>query len=194
MWSDFEHLFFVEREELPIAFARATAIVIEELATATSDQPVRKYARDGPAYTIKHSVDTLPDNLLPIGDSITKLNPQYGQGIAKACIDVVSLDRALRSGSQVVKPFLDLHKARIESLYRTTKTQDYAFPGTIVEEGETREFGARKRQVVRWLAQAGRKDPVVGTTLSDIAGLAEPPLTVLKPNVLARALYAHLML
>jgi 2-polyprenyl-6-methoxyphenol hydroxylase-like FAD-dependent oxidoreductase len=43
----------------------------------------------------KHAA-SLPSNFVALGDAIVRLNPVSGQGMAKAAVEVIALDGALR--------------------------------------------------------------------------------------------------
>ncbi|KAG8895307.1 hypothetical protein FRC00_007625, partial [Tulasnella sp. 408] len=64
----------------------------------------------------------LPPNFVAIGDAIMKLNPIYGQGTTKACIDVTTLDATLRRIPSTLplpnasKPFFNREAARVQGL------------------------------------------------------------------------------
>ncbi|KAG8913742.1 hypothetical protein FRC01_004408, partial [Tulasnella sp. 417] len=59
--------------------------------------PFHADANVGPLSWVRwHLAKDLPPNFVAIGDATMKLNPIYGQGIAKACIDITTLDAVLR--------------------------------------------------------------------------------------------------
>ncbi|KAG9047420.1 hypothetical protein FS837_002276 [Tulasnella sp. UAMH 9824] len=89
--------------------------------------PFHAEAKVGPLNWIRwHLAKNLPPNFVAIGDAIMKLNPVYGQGITKACIDVTTLDAVLRRIPStlplpdVSRPFFNREAPRVQGIWRVT--------------------------------------------------------------------------
>ncbi|KAM0791043.1 hypothetical protein ACM66B_004339 [Microbotryomycetes sp. NB124-2] len=114
---------------------------------------VRSKVAIGLCYRVTYRARDMPVNLVPLGDTILRVNPIFGQGCAKSVVDALTLDRVLRhqdghafDGSFVAK-FLDLHYKRTDPLWETTRVHDYAHPETTPCAGQTREWATRTLHV-----------------------------------------------
>jgi hypothetical protein len=114
----------------------------------------------------------LPNNLVCVGDSRCRVNPTYGQGIAKASIGAIALDATLRKHSHGQTLDADFNHqyflregARVNGFYEFTKREDYGYPGTEVEEGEDASLGKFDRWYMDWLVKACHTDAKLGSTL-----------------------------
>lgn len=110
----------------------------------------------------------LPRNWLPVGDTTMILNPIYGHGVFKACVDVTTLDSVLRStssaswkGSHLPTMFFKRQLPRIRSLWEISRANDYGWPTTIPVAGEALTHHAWLRKYVRSCIRIARDDPAV---------------------------------
>lgn len=96
----------------------------------------------------------MPRNLLPLGDSILRVNPSkffidvqvssrlivssvFGQGCTKSVIEILTLDNTLRQFSgkstskSMVDYYLDLRYARTDAFWEDTRLQDVRVPAQM---------------------------------------------------------------
>jgi hypothetical protein len=124
------------------------------------DAPVYKQAMKlSDMHYVKYHehVAVLPNNFVALGDAHLRLNPVFGQGMAKTAVEVTILDSVLRriarpspsaaaSTGLIVSPsfFKSLH-ARVGGTWKTTKFGDYANDCCEPASGETLAVGAGMR-------------------------------------------------
>ncbi|KAG8913450.1 hypothetical protein FRC01_004544 [Tulasnella sp. 417] len=132
--------------------------------------PFYAEAKVGPLNWIKwHLAKDLPPNFVAIGDAIMKLNPIYGQGIAKASIDITTLDAILRRIPpisplpNISKQFFKHEASRVRGLWDGTKANDYGWPTTIPSEGEDLSHNA----FMRWWGRPHYPFNLVGRYYDD---------------------------
>jgi hypothetical protein len=132
---------------------------------------------------------SLPLNFVALADSLTRLNPALGQGMAKAMVDVTTLDAVLRaSATSAIGPtFFKKLAARTSSIWMSTKTSDYAHDSCEPVSGETREFGARQRRFNGCIGKrvlAGDQDILL--RMMGVRSWVLPPTDMLAPSVLLK--------
>ncbi|KAG8971214.1 hypothetical protein FRC05_011408 [Tulasnella sp. 425] len=144
--------------------------------------------RLGQFYHLRYDLSKrLPQNFVPIGDAVMKLNPVYGQGGTKACMDVCSLDGVLRRsrrGNQPTQPvpknitsaFLKKHAPRAIGIMDFNKALDYPWGNTSIHfPGDTPSQGAT---LLSWWKQVAvamsYSDTVYGMVQEVLQGVAPP--------------------
>jgi 2-polyprenyl-6-methoxyphenol hydroxylase-like FAD-dependent oxidoreductase len=142
-------------------------------------------------YWIKYNKHTssLPANFVAISDARMKVNPVWGQGMAKATVDVTTLDAVLRAStdSAVGPAFFKKAAARTTRVWKGNKIADYGSDACEPALGETRELGARQRRfnaAVGKRALAGDKD--IQRRLTGLRAWVYPHTDMLAPSVLAK--------
>ncbi|KAG9047422.1 hypothetical protein FS837_002278 [Tulasnella sp. UAMH 9824] len=152
--------------------------------------PFHAEAKVGPLNWIRwHQAKDLPPNFVAIGDAIMKLNPIYGQGITKACIDVTTLDATLRRTPSnlplpdVSKPFFKREAARVQGLWDGTKANDYGFPNTVPAEGEDLSYNAFMRKWGRECLILGREDLAIYSTWWHVTMMIAPGTDLFSPRI-----------
>jgi 2-polyprenyl-6-methoxyphenol hydroxylase-like FAD-dependent oxidoreductase len=128
----------------------------------------------------------LPDRLLVMGDAVCSFNPVYGQGMSVSALEAMALREHLRRGVPPSPgPFLaDIAKV-IDVPWEISAGGDLDFPG--VEGRRTLKVKVGNAYMAR-LQYAATKDPKVTEGFMRVAGLIDPPQTLMKPAMLARVL------
>ncbi|KAF9061790.1 hypothetical protein BDP27DRAFT_1428557 [Rhodocollybia butyracea] len=109
----------------------------------------------GSTYIRYHKTVNLPNNFAALGDSVSSVDPVYGQGCTKVMLGAVALHTALSTGlvpgSKELPPgfgqrFFKEHYDKTDIFWQTTRLIDYGIPCTEPLPGEDLESG----QLVRW--------------------------------------------
>ena len=134
-------------------------------------------------------LDRLPDGLLVLGDAVASFNPVYGQGMSVAAIEALTLRRHLESGTQPSprRWFRDLARV-VDVPWDRASGGDLAFPG--VPGRRTPKVRFMNAYLDRLLAGAAHDDRLSRGFIR-VAGLVDPPHTLLRPHVAARVLRSH---
>ncbi|KAG8899367.1 hypothetical protein FRC00_001523 [Tulasnella sp. 408] len=156
--------------------------------------PFHAEARVGPLNWIRwHQAKNLPPNFVAVGDAVMKLNPIYGQGITKACIDVTTLDAIFRRIpsslplTNVSKPFFDREAPRGTNSDRDgTKANDYGFSTTVTVEGEDLSHNAFMRTWGRECLILGREDPSIYSKWWDVTMMIAPGTDLFSPRIVIK--------
>ncbi|KAK4052590.1 hypothetical protein OIO90_004218 [Microbotryomycetes sp. JL221] len=136
-----------------------------------AEPAVRSKVAIGLCYRVTYNADDMPANLIPLGDTILRVNPIFGQGCSKSVADALTLDRVLRENDvhggrplshSFVARFLDLHYKRTDPLWHSTRAHDYTHDATTPCQGETRDWGRARRVLTSWTTRAGCQDADVG--------------------------------
>jgi 2-polyprenyl-6-methoxyphenol hydroxylase-like FAD-dependent oxidoreductase len=135
-------------------------------------------------------MNRFPLGVLVLGDAASSFNPMYGQGISFACLQAVELDK-------IIDQNIDEHKLAKTYFKRTLKIknkiwqmstgEDFRFSETI----GTRPFGIRLiNKYVSWVHKATISDEVVCEAFLKVMGLIDPPIKLLRPQIVWRILRA----
>ncbi|KAG9029738.1 hypothetical protein FRB95_004940 [Tulasnella sp. JGI-2019a] len=151
-------------------------------------------------YIPYHDAKRLPSNWVAVGDAVMRLNPVYGQGCTKAMIDVTSLDNILRTvpsqrkilPKDFSKRFFNKRAPRVQGLWDGTKDTDYAFPATVVAEGDTRKTGAFGRNLGRYILITGRTNLDVQSVFFNVNCCLSPATDLFSPLILAKITWTWL--
>ncbi len=169
-------------------FARTVrpSIVAERLAEGDVVQP--PVAIHFPASTRRRveRLKRLPAGFGLVGDAVCSFNPIYGQGITVAALEALALGRHLERGGEPRALELAREIAGVaDSPWQMAAGADLAFPGVPGH----RPLPARlaNRYLPRLHAVA-EYDPVVSTAFVRVAGLVDPPETLMTPRIMGRVL------
>ena len=127
-----------------------------------------------------------PDGLLVMGDAVSTFNPIYGQGMSVVALQGLALRRHLAQ-PRTPRPLEFMREVGrvVDVPWGMAAGGDLSFPGV---EGrrtlKTRMLGA----YVARLQAGAERDARLGRAFLRVAGLVDPPQTLLRPNVVARAL------
>jgi hypothetical protein len=129
-----------------------------------------------------------PHGLLVLGDAIASFNPIYGQGMSVAAIGALTLRRHLDSGAEPNprRWFRDLaHVA--DAPWDMATGGDLAFPD--VPGRRTPKVRLLNAYLDRLLAAAAYDDDLARSFIR-VAGLVDPPQTLLRPPIAVHVLKA----
>ncbi|MFI9450199.1 FAD-dependent oxidoreductase [Amycolatopsis sp. NPDC052450] len=131
------------------------------------------------------SLSRFPDGLLLIGDALCSFNPVYGQGMSVASIEALTLREHLRKGGVRPGSFLtDLAKV-IDAPWDISAGGDLNFPR--VQGRRTLKVRMGNAYMSR-LQYAATKDAGVAGAFMRVAGLIDPPETLMRPSMVRRVL------
>ena len=127
-----------------------------------------------------------PDRLLVMGDAACSFNPVYGQGMSVAAIEAVTLRGHLRLGAPPapLRFLADVAKV-IDTPWDISAGGDLDFPG--VEGRRTLKVRMGNAYMAR-LQYAATKDPAITDGFMRVAGLIDPPESLMRPGMLLRVL------
>jgi 2-polyprenyl-6-methoxyphenol hydroxylase-like FAD-dependent oxidoreductase len=128
--------------------------------------------------------DRLPAGFLVIGDAVCSFNPVYGQGMSVAALEAVSLRRHLGQGTepQPRRWFRDVGRL-IDVPWEMAAGGDLLFPG--VEGRRTLKIRMVHAAIAR-LHAAAADDAHVANAFVRVAGLVDPPQSLLRPGIARR--------
>ncbi|MGA8713614.1 MAG: hypothetical protein WB647_11405 [Roseiarcus sp.] len=172
-----------------IAFARTLRkpTIYEAIKTAKPLGDIVRY--NFPASVWRHfdRLDRFPGGLIPLGDSVCRFNPVFGQGMSVAAIEAVTLGRLLGSRAARSDPLDGLAAEYLAGTQQcleapwATAISDFVYPQT---RGET-AGGFRKAAAIRGCAGPtgglGRRGPQAPFEVSNLlkphSALREPERT-----------------
>jgi 2-polyprenyl-6-methoxyphenol hydroxylase-like FAD-dependent oxidoreductase len=127
-----------------------------------------------------------PERLLVLGDAVCSFNPVYGQGMTVAALESLVLREHLRRGEPPVPQafFRDISKI-IDAPWDIAAGGDLAFPG--VEGKRTMQIKMGNAFMAK-LQSAATRDGSVTAAFMRVAGLIDPPQTLMRPAFALRVL------
>ena len=141
------------------------------------------------AASVRHRYEHLkrfPAGYLVVGDAISSFNPIYGQGMSVAALEAAELDAVLR------KPSLDLRRhffrraAKIvDGAWSISASNDLRMPEATGPRGIASTL---TNWYVSKLLAAGNRHATPARAFLKVSNLLSPPLTLVQPPVLWRAL------
>nr|GAT61414.1 predicted protein [Mycena chlorophos] len=153
----------------------------------------------GPLQNIAYQTlpaDTLPSNLIALGDASIYLNPVHGQGFGKAMINAIVLNTLLHS-TQAALPADFAHRYFVEAakctrgLWDATRLHDYGSLSCKPMDGETKDTGKFVRWIEKKMLSAAVYDAEVGSALWHIRQMLADDTLLLAPSILAKVLWAR---
>jgi 2-polyprenyl-6-methoxyphenol hydroxylase-like FAD-dependent oxidoreductase len=131
----------------------------------------------------------LPDGLLVVGDAFCSFNPIYAQGMTVAALHALALRECLSSGTQdLTRRFFRAAAKPTRVAWRMAVGGDLCLPEIAGTPSLlTRVFN---RYVDRVLA-AAEHDVVAFAQFVRVAWLVDPPLSLLRPSIVRRAVMAR---
>ncbi|MFG2293378.1 FAD-dependent oxidoreductase [Streptomyces sp. NPDC048603] len=128
----------------------------------------------------------LPERLLVLGDAVCSLNPSYSQGMTVAAMEVMALRTHLRRGTNPSAPAFmrDVGKIINRPWFLST-TRDVQYTGGKGLRTLTARLG---NAYVTRLHGAAQHDSAATDALIRVAGLSDPPTTLIRPRVVLAAL------
>ena len=130
---------------------------------------------------------TFPRGLLPIGDSICRFNPVYGQGMSVAALEARLLKQILSDQALKTDPldglattFFAKSLALIEGSWNMSAVPDMIYPETRGERPPDFESQLRYN---RALLQAAVRHASVQRTFTEVQQLLKPPSALQDPDI-----------
>jgi flavin-dependent dehydrogenase len=158
----------------------------KELRTTTLFDAIRGAKRLGeitrynlPASTWRRfdQLQTFPRGLIPVGDSVCRFNPVFGQGMTVAAQEAVALARLLESRARLADPldglgfvFLNEIQPLLGSPWATAVT-DFIYPQT---RGDRPPDFQRRMQYGAALTRLAAEDAEVHKLVFEVANLVKP--------------------
>jgi hypothetical protein len=133
-------------------------------------------------------LDRFPDGLLVTGDAVASFNPIYGQGMSVAALEALTLRRHLQRGIQPQprQVFRELTRV-VDVPWDIAVGADLAVPG--VQGRRTLKVRLVNAYIAR-LHAAAAHDAHLASAFVRVAGLIEPPQSLLRPSIAVRVLRA----
>ncbi len=152
-------------------------------------EPVDDPVRFRHPASIRHRYEAVrhwPLGLLVVGDAVCSFNPIYGQGMSVAALQALVLRHHLMLGRapEPEKFFREIGRI-VDVPWNMSTGSDLSFDG--VQGRRTLQMRLLNRYVARLHAQA-EHDADLGRTFIRVAGLVDPPRSLLAPRVAARVL------
>jgi 2-polyprenyl-6-methoxyphenol hydroxylase-like FAD-dependent oxidoreductase len=156
-----------------------TPTIYDAIKHAAPLGKIRRFAFMESVWRHFERLDALPRGLLPLGDSICRFNPVYGQGMSVAAKEACLLHRMLQARAGKEDPLAGLGEAflagcepLIEAPWKLSTVPDFVFPDTTgecpLDLDETLKFNAA-------LFRAAYRDPRVHETVFEVLHLVKPP-------------------
>ncbi|MDP8970069.1 MAG: hypothetical protein M3N52_06175 [Actinomycetota bacterium] len=131
-----------------------------------------------------------PDGLLVMGDAMCSFNPIYGQGMTVAALEAMALRRCLESGDHhLARRYFPAAAKAVDHAWKMATGADLALP--VVEGPRPLEVRLVNAYMRRLMAVAAH-DPLVATAFTRVAGMLDPPQSLLRPAVVLRVLSGRL--
>ena len=130
-------------------------------------------------------LNRLPTGFLVLGDGICSFNPVYGQGMTVAAMEAAALGKHLSQGAVRPLEFYQEIKPIIDVPWETSAGADLAFPG--VEGPRTLQVKLGNAYIGR-LHAAAQQDGRFTKAFFRVAGLVDPPQTLMRPGLVIGAL------
>ncbi|WP_405591023.1 FAD-dependent oxidoreductase [Streptomyces sp. NBC_01190] len=128
----------------------------------------------------------LPEGVVALGDSLCTFNPTYGQGMTVGAIEADLLREHLErhGGARTAQLQRRLGRA-VDVPWALSGGYDLAFPQA---EGRRTIATRMGNAYIPRLQRAAATDPVLSRAFLRVAGLVDPPSTLMRPEIVARAL------
>jgi 2-polyprenyl-6-methoxyphenol hydroxylase-like FAD-dependent oxidoreductase len=153
---------------------------------------VGEIARYGMPCSVRRAFDKLdsfPRGLIPIGDSVCRFTPIFGQGMsvaAQECCVLASLLESRLARSDPLEGLAESFLAEIQSLLETpwaNAMSDFIYPQT---RGERPPDFEKNFQYARALTRLAAEDPEIDKTPSEVRALLRPQSALHEPQLADR--------
>ncbi len=155
-------------------------------------KPLTEIARYSlPASVRRHfdRLDRFPRGLIPLGDSVCRFNPVFGQGMSVAAMEAAVLGRQLASRTDRADPFDGLaedYLAEIENCLEApwaTAVSDFVYPQT---RGERPPDFDKRLQYGMGIVRLAADDAEVHKLLAEVTHLLKPQSALREPELVSR--------
>ncbi|MBW4721824.1 FAD-dependent oxidoreductase [Saccharothrix obliqua] len=128
-----------------------------------------------------------PDRLLVMGDALCSFNPVYGQGMTAAALEAVELREHLRAGAPRPLEFLRAVARVIDVPWDMSAGGDLAYPQVTGRRSLKVRVGNAYMAKVQ---AAATGDGAITRAFMRVAGLVDPPGSMMRPGMVLRVLRA----
>ncbi|WP_037334027.1 FAD-dependent oxidoreductase [Saccharomonospora piscinae] len=156
--------------------------VIAEAEPLTEPVSFRFPASVRPRYD---TLTSFPDGFIVLGDAACSFNPVYGQGMTVAAMEALVLREHVRRGPLEPLAFQRAIAEVIDAPWGTAAAGDLAYPEVV---GHRPEEVLRMNDYMAKVMAAACQDPDVLTAFMRVAGLVDPPSTLMEPGLRDRVL------
>lgn len=129
----------------------------------------------------------LPERLFVLGDALCSFNPVYGQGMTVAAIEAEVLRGLLRRGMPSVRTWHTAAARAIGPAWDLATGSDLQDPRV---EGPRPAVGRVVNRYLGRLLEASTRDAALAALFLDVSSLLRPPQALLRPDRVARVLWA----
>jgi 2-polyprenyl-6-methoxyphenol hydroxylase-like FAD-dependent oxidoreductase len=126
-----------------------------------------------------------PERLLVLGDAACSFNPVYGQGMTVAALEALTLRGHLARGVPQAQAFFKDISAVIDVPWDISAGGDLSFP--VVEGRRTAKVRVGNAYMAK-LQSAAVHDGSITRTFMRVAGLVDPPQSLMSPGMVYRVL------
>jgi len=157
-------------------------------------KPVGEVARYKLPCSVRRRFERLeqfPRGVIPIGDSVCRFNPVFGQGMSVAAMEAVVLGKLLASRRDHADPldglaadYFSKIQACLESPWATAET-DFVYPQT---RGERPKDFAGRLQYGAALTRLMADDPEAHRTVVEVVNLVRPLSALRQPELVERVM------
>jgi 2-polyprenyl-6-methoxyphenol hydroxylase-like FAD-dependent oxidoreductase len=133
---------------------------------------------------------SFPENYLLMGDAVCIINPIYAQGMTVAALEATVLRDHLRKGrAPEPRRFLrDIIKRGTATSWDVSAAGDFTHPGVTGNKGVKFTVGG---WFVQKVTAAAEFDDKLSVAFLRSAGLITPPTALMRPGLMARALFGR---
>ena len=176
-----------------VAFARTlrTPTVYEALRTARPLSEITRFNFPGSVRRHFHKLDDWPRGLVPIGDSICRFNPLFGQGMSVAAVEATALGALLAARAGSADPLAGLGRdflAQIQDVLESpwsVAVSDFAYAHTTGDPPpDLQQMLLYGEALVRLAAE----DPETHKLMTEVGHLLKPPSVLGEPPIRERAM------
>ncbi|KAK7469990.1 hypothetical protein VKT23_001425 [Stygiomarasmius scandens] len=152
-------------------------------------------------WTHYELANDLPPNWIALGDSVSRVNPVYGQGGCKAMMGIASLNTLLHDlnnkkvysiPTDFSRNFFCTQAEKIKPIWMGNKMIDYAYKTTVPEKGETLEVGSYIRWYLGQVENLSVKDKQIGSVVWHGLHAIGASIDVMNPIIVGKVLL-HLL-
>jgi len=128
-----------------------------------------------------------PEGILPLGDSVCRLNPVYGQGMSSAAMQAQILERVLSKKLKrgIWKGYFRQVAKALKTPWELTVMEDFKFPET---RGTPPKTSALLKKYFTKLNRVANQDPAVYKPFLKVLNMVSEPIILMKPNVVWRVI------
>ncbi|GAB3473564.1 FAD-dependent oxidoreductase [Amycolatopsis cihanbeyliensis] len=126
-----------------------------------------------------------PDGFIVLGDAACSFNPVYGQGMTVSALEALVLREHVRRGPLEPLAFQRAIADVIDAPWGTAASGDLAYPEVV---GSRPDEVLQMNEYMAKVMAAACQDPEVLTAFMRVAGLVDPPATLMEPDMKRRVL------